>query len=1102
MHACIACGCIRVEAHSKQKQLPDNAVHLKQLEREQQVAAPVVAAHVVLRPALVACKQDAMALELIDYLFVFWCALSAGIFLIGSLYDQQRKQALADELKKKKKQDAIEAQQQARYDYAHQQQRQQQQHQTYSSTSSKPLETSLGHWNEPSYGGSGASESANWREPTYNSNIYNHYDASTSLGDWRRESVARDNQQRSYQNSAATSHHQTLIDNETIDASSNTAHTIPTATGFNSDCVDWVNSVLYLFYTQPERYGPIIRESIYRSLNERLSNITSTLSSSDQSAASNLIIEFTSINASRSTRPELTNVRTESESDKSVSATCKIYNERISLDLNIQRAHAGSRILAGGVGGAGFGLGANDHAAATSASMNADNNDQSVVQYELVLENLEGKLKSMAMVNDKLIVVQFTERPDTKITLKPKQLATSSNLLISEDALVSLIVQALTQVVIDLYFGDDPEFPQYKHLTGYMSNKLNALKSSASEIKRQIKQEFFSALSSSADKERKVLVKIIKAKNINYNQSVTCLVEVDAPYQRAFSSTKPASSNPFWDEHFLLNAADKTKELTVELWDSIAVPGGPAPKLSGDTSTLQRRGRNNNANQQMQQQQNVVSKAELLSMGGKFLGLARVSVDQLRREPVQKMTVALQSRQQSSESASPGDLSYSVGGELELDFLFLEHSVTNSSGAGASSSSGLKKSGSACSLVAAYNADDIVSVERKLTPSGYVITTTTITKPPRSKQQQQQAQQHGGGLDQLSVGGQQRSNSPLSSSVATEPSELDMNAYIGDDARSNAATASQAAQGESETPVHRSRSRSRSLLRAIKKRFSFSRQRSRSVGGTQGDNGSLGGTRSALSAATADSYADVSPESRSRASSEASMVMGGGRARSVPPSTSRGAAGGGRGSHADTSSEVPMIVINKSRLSVDAASAYTFTHPKSQLVIECREPRLSNDGIGPHKTEMRYFAISESMANKGKWRRKGTKLHLFNEHQFVACHLPGSSTCHLCGRVFSRRPGKQGYKCRNCFLLSHKQCHVKVDHNCPYAKREGLKLEYIDADPPAALIAEAEAVANAAGVGSSRSGGTLPRSGQSTVSDSARHGRLTSKSISMDVDDR
>lgn len=795
--------------------------------------------------------------------------------------------------------------------------------------------------------------------------------------------------------------------------------TIPTASGFSPDCVDWVNSIFYLFYSQPDKYGPIIRESINRSLNEKLSNLAS-----QSSELSDFMIEFSSPlgPSSELTQclPELTNVRTESESDKSVSATCKIYHKLIVFDLVIRKFRSHLK-----------------------PSVNTNNVEQ---QYELVLENLEGKLKSIAMLGEKLIVVQFTEKPDTKILLRPgRQLQGRSSLpLVNEDRLVALILQTISNVVVDLYFGDDPEFPQFVQSSpGTLKNKLGFLRGSASELKRQIKHDFLGALTHASSresaKERKVLVKVLNAKNINYNQTVVCKLELDSPHQLALSSTKQGS-NPLWDEHFLFGANDKSDCLTISLWDA-------------DQRWTRREPTHGS-------QANAEWAKDFSFQNGKFLGQARVSMESLRKLPVQRLNLALEPQSQSTDLMHRADLSNSVGGEISLELLFLEHSVGPENSAGT-----LGKSASSSSISAQQG--DVVSVERKLTPSGYLITTTTITKP-KSKVQSAH-------LDPLGAG---RNPSPISSAQ----SELDLeqtNALAYSNAESPlpsdlvGGAEGQAASGE-RPESGRSRSRSRSLLRAIKKRFSFSRTRSRSVSAALDGGAHLGQTNQQTSRAP------------SRASSELSSSMGGARARSVPPA----------GCNQAGQAEVPTIVINKSRLS-DATSALSFAQPRSQLVFECQETNL--DG----KTVTRHFAVNESAGASDSWaptspksansltnklRKRGstTKLHLFNEHQFVATHLAGSATCHLCGRVFSRRPGKQGYKCRNCHLLSHKQCHVKVDHQCPYAKRD-LQLEFIDAEPPAGLLRERRA----------NSSSSLRRS-----DNWSRAERLANaKSVSMEVED-
>uniref|UniRef100_A0A6G1SL04 Phorbol-ester/DAG-type domain-containing protein n=1 Tax=Aceria tosichella TaxID=561515 RepID=A0A6G1SL04_9ACAR len=1085
-----------------------------------------------------------MSAEIIDYLLVFWAVLAIVVFILGNIYDKQlqdkKKRAQREKRRYSTAPDqrssvgtnlddvwstapdtrrhnsgvyqsaGVSASSWDRTDNSSCYQKQQQQHQAYSPT------TVSGHYNDPLTGGSYMQSSG------YGSG------GSSTLGYHHQPALDQHYQQQVRDRSGSYQYGPNYNDmkhnyghTEAMGAAGMAppSATIPTATGFNSDCVEWVNGILYLFYTQPEKYGPIISENVYRSLNEKLSNLTSS-----SSEYSNLLIEFTGVNTHDSTRPELTNIRTESESDKSISASCKIYNRRINFSLTIRQVSSG--------------VGGEQSRSATGSGQHHFGHygvdDDQVKSYELILENLEGKLKSMAMLNEKLIVIQFIEKPDTKILLRPVPVATgSSSKLINEDSLVQLILQTITQVVVDLYFGDDADFPQYKHHSSTYSNykqKLNSMiKVSASELKRQIKHDFFGALSSSGDhhhhKERKVFVKIIRATNINYNQNVTCLMELDTPRQQAVSSTKQGS-DPYWDEHFLFNISDKSYELTLELWDSI----NPVALITADPrqpetpgSSLKRQSQQSSKSAAAGNSTKFGTKWHKgdLTAGAKFLGLARVSIDELRKNPVQKMNVALQPLGNSGPAATDlGDSS--VGGELQLELLFMEHTAPTAAGQAnllgspspnQSAAEGLlRKSNSLSSL--AYQQGDIVSIDRKLTPSGFVITTTTITKQPNVKQHAQSKQHQ----DQLLLA---RSQSPGgSTSMATEHSfdEMMMNFDGVSSCQMSAASGNQAntATGQHSDrrsegtgadssmggrPLSRSRSRSRTLLRAIKKRFSFSRTRSRSVGES-------GAHEPGQQSPT--SGADY--EAHSRASSEISTggIGEGGRAKSVPASRDP--------------SEVPTIVINKGRLS-DTANAFTFTHPKSQLVYEVEEPSLhdgSADGPRSSAIRYRYYAVSDEPAIQRKWRKRGLKMHVFNEHQFIACHLAGSSTCHLCGRVFSRRPGKQGYKCRNCHLLSHKQCHIKVDHNCPYAKRDGLKLEYIDADPPASLVDElmlnqsggriTSPVSQAADLThqqhhyqhqqpSSRQHELYQRSSQKT-----RAGRPTmrmgAKSISVEVDDR
>lgn len=88
----------------------------------------------------------------------------------------------------------------------------------------------------------------------------------------------------------------------------------------------------------------------------------------------------------------------------------------------------------------------------------------------------------------------------------------------------------------------------------------------------------------------------------------------------------------------------------------------------------------------------------------------------------------------------------------------------------------------------------------------------------------------------------------------------------------------------------------------------------------------------------------------------------------------------------------------------------------------------------------RHFLVPLAIAQRPRWRRKGTKLHIYNDHTFIAKHLSGGLMCDICNRSIPRRPGKQGYECRDCMTKCHKQCHVRAPQACPNATVLSIEL--------------------------------------------------------------
>ncbi|XP_063898477.1 C2 domain-containing protein 2 isoform X11 [Helicoverpa armigera] len=113
------------------------------------------------------------------------------------------------------------------------------------------------------------------------------------------------------------------------------------------------------------------------------------------------------------------------------------------------------------------------------------------------------------------------------------------------------------------------------------------------------------------------------------------------------------------------------------------------------------------------------------------------------------------------------------------------------------------------------------------------------------------------------------------------------------------------------------------------------------------------------------------------------------------------------------------------------ASARTFIHEASTLVLETIEA-----GIKKH------YLVPLTIAQRSRWRRKGVKLHIYNEHTFIAKHLSGGTVCEVCTKTIARRLGKQGYECRDCTLKCHKHCHVKVATNCPRSTVHNMELSH------------------------------------------------------------
>lgn len=116
---------------------------------------------------------------------------------------------------------------------------------------------------------------------------------------------------------------------------------------------------------------------------------------------------------------------------------------------------------------------------------------------------------------------------------------------------------------------------------------------------------------------------------------------------------------------------------------------------------------------------------------------------------------------------------------------------------------------------------------------------------------------------------------------------------------------------------------------------------------------------------------------------------------------------------------------------ISNTSNKTFITEESSLVLETME-----EGIKHH------YLIPIQAARRGKFKKKGTKLHIYMDHIFVARHIKLGTMCQVCHSSIPLRLGKQAYECRDCGLVVHKPCHVRTDAHCQHTSLPAMELEY------------------------------------------------------------
>ncbi|XP_034837787.1 uncharacterized protein [Maniola hyperantus] len=495
--------------------------------------------------------------------------------------------------------------------------------------------------------------------------------------------------------------------------------------------------------------------------------------------------------------------------------------------------------------------------------------------------------------------------------------------------------------------------------------------------------------------DKRLLVKVVSARDLGGKSGCVapyCVVEMDEPPQKNQTAFKKDTINPQWEEHFLFDLSPQTAELLFEVYDRT---GPPSP---GNTTTQHR-----------------------------FLGLGLVGIDELLAAPSQRQQIGLQTRPMEE---------HDVSGSLTVEFLFIEGADIPDLG---SQPFKIKES------------------LRTVTPQGRLTTTTKTTFQQNGKRiGHDNSQLTESALRELELSPTSAANKStlIIHSVQREPTKsikveiTDSGKFI--EVEREAVENNLPAIDKQEFKEQKSVTPNQSPAKSVRIKENGAKPNGDTEGGKQGGyvqqetvpepaprqkrKRDFFGTikrrlgRSRTRGASLDLQDQDMENQRIRSISAERNSHD--KALTMPNRNvySAGASPAQSGDESRTSRRSSLSEVS----GFSSASARTFIHEASTLVLETIEA-----GIKKH------YLVPLTVAQRSRWRRKGVKLHIFNEHTFIAKHLSGGTVCEVCGKTVARRLGKQGYECRDCVMKCHKHCHVKVVNACPKSTVHNMELAYI-----------------------------------------------------------
>ncbi|KMY95021.1 uncharacterized protein LOC6735220 isoform X16 [Drosophila simulans] len=468
---------------------------------------------------------------------------------------------------------------------------------------------------------------------------------------------------------------------------------------------------------------------------------------------------------------------------------------------------------------------------------------------------------------------------------------------------------------------------------------------------------------------RRLLVKIVKGDGIRDAQNPYVVIEMDEPAQKNQTGTQ-RGSKPFWDEHFLFELSPQSAEILFEVYDHPVIASDPP----------------------------------------KFLGLGLVGIDELAVGPASTQLLQLQPRPYETQP---------VSGAITVDFVFIEGAEIPAGARPQRLKEALRLSTPAINEHIRNGADLADAAVRAL-QDGALSSSGSGGQPSKSTLIIHSVQRNSSSPNAFKV----ELNRDGQIEVTDTATELDQAVAQAFERAANEA------QTELELELAKEEKASQlgeplidsgngTVNEDSTAEFGQPNAASSPNGSSYHNNYSLNGNGNSNGAGSG-GYNSLPRNGGAQQLAQHSGLLEGhdvvddrGRSKKRP----RMGIGHSITDHSRRSSISESSAIS----GFSSASNKTYVHEASTLVLETIE-----NGI------KRHFIVPLAIAQRPRWRRKGTKLHIYNDHTFIAKHLSGSGLqCSICMKSIPRRPGKQGYECRDCQLICHKQCHIRAPQACP-----------------------------------------------------------------------